>query len=253
MRNTLFVGKVYMRFDEITSTNDYAKEILSKSKPAEGLVIRADSQSDGHGQFGSTWNSNKGENLLLSVILYPSFLGLSSHFLLSICVALSVRDTISTLLPIYKVSIKWPNDIYVENKKVAGVLIQNSVIGSQLQSSIIGIGLNINQINFPAGLPNAGSLASITGSLLDIDSIEEVLFQNLEFRYLQLKKANEHSNLLKTYHSHLFRILEVSEFLDVDGTTFWGIIQGVTEEGMLRVATNGQELLFDVKDVKMKI
>jgi BirA family transcriptional regulator, biotin operon repressor / biotin---[acetyl-CoA-carboxylase] ligase len=253
MRNTLFVGKVYLRFDEIASTNDYAKEILSKSKPAEGMVIRADNQSDGHGQFGSKWDSSRGENLLLSLILYPNFLELTSHFLLSACVALAVRDCVAEILPTYQVKIKWPNDIYINNKKVAGILIQNSVIGNHLQSSIVGIGLNINQLNFPDNLPNAGSLASVSGFPLDIDTIETNLFQQLEFRYLQLKKTNEHPNLLKNYHEYLFRIFEVTEFLYEDGTSFWGIVQGVTLDGKMQVAVNGQALFFDVKDVKMKI
>jgi BirA family transcriptional regulator, biotin operon repressor / biotin---[acetyl-CoA-carboxylase] ligase len=251
MRNNLFVGKVYLRLDEIASTNDYAKEILSKSKPAEGMVIRADSQSAGRGQFGSKWEGNKGENLLMSVILYPNFLGLAEHFLLSAAVSIAVKDCLTKFLPNEVVKIKWPNDVYVSNKKVGGILIQNAITGIQLQSSIIGIGLNVNQSQFQENLPNAGSLSSITGQKFDLNQLEFSLFQELEYRYLQLKKPAEHAKLLETYHLHLFRRLEVTEFLYPDGSAFWGIIQGVNQEGKLIVESSGQSLLFDIKDIKM--
>jgi BirA family transcriptional regulator, biotin operon repressor / biotin---[acetyl-CoA-carboxylase] ligase len=185
--------------------------------------------------------------------LYPNFLELTAHFLLSASVALAVRDCVAAILPNHSIKIKWPNDIYIENKKIAGILIQNSVIGNHLQSSIVGIGLNVNQVNFSDNLPNAGSLATLSGQILTIETIEAALFQHLEYRYLQLKKASEHTNLLKNYHENLFRILEVTEFLYEDGTSFWGIVQGVTDEGKLKVLVNGQALFFDVKDVKMKI
>jgi BirA family transcriptional regulator, biotin operon repressor / biotin---[acetyl-CoA-carboxylase] ligase len=253
MRNTLFVGKVYLRFDEIASTNDYAKEMLSKNKPAEGTVVRADSQSAGRGQFGSTWASHKGENLLMSVILYPTFLEINAQFLLSIAVSIAVRDCVAAFLPQHDTKIKWPNDIYINHQKVAGILIQNALIGNQIQSAIVGIGLNVNQVIFAENLPNAGSLATIANEIYNIDIIEANLFQQIEYRYLQLKKTSEQSNLWAIYHQHLFKRYEAAEFIYPDGTSIWGIVQGVNPEGKLLIESGGQSLIFEVKDVKMKV
>ncbi len=180
MPNTLFIGKVYLRFDELSSTNDHAAELLApehpshtKSKPAEGTVIRADSQSAGRGQFGSRWESAAGKNLTFSVILYPEWLEIEAQFYLSMAVALAVHNAVCEVyrgpLP---VQIKWPNDLYLGDQKMGGILIQNSLSGARIQSSIIGIGLNVNQLHFDPDLPNPVSLASASGHAFDLgDSV----------------------------------------------------------------------------------
>ncbi|MBK9336717.1 MAG: biotin--[acetyl-CoA-carboxylase] ligase [Lewinellaceae bacterium] len=132
MANTLFIGKVYHRFDALPSTNDYARELLAKSKPPEGTVLRAASQSAGRGQYGSRWLSAAGQNLTLSIILYPKWLQVAEQFRLSEAVALAVRDTVVAALPHASgagVLIKWPNDVYLSDRKIAGILIQNALNG----------------------------------------------------------------------------------------------------------------------------
>ncbi len=255
MANTLFVGKVYHRFDELSSTNDYARDLLAKSKPPEGTVVQAASQSAGRGQFGSSWVSAPGENLTLSVILYPKWLPVQAQFRLNEAVALAVRDTVvwgleSVLTPSLQVSIKWPNDICIGPAKTAGILIQNTLKGAFLQTSIIGIGLNVNQTDFPESAPNASSLAGVLGRPTLLDTVSERLCEFLERRYLQLKSGNT-TRLRAEYHEELYGSGAERYFERSGGATFRGIIQGVSEDGRLQVNNEaGQTELFGLKEIK---
>jgi BirA family biotin operon repressor/biotin-[acetyl-CoA-carboxylase] ligase len=261
MANTLFIGKVYLRFDELPSTNDYAAALLlsagpsaalayTKSKPAEGTVIRADSQSAGRGQFGSRWESVAGKNLTFSVILYPSWLEIGAQFRLSMAVALAVHDAVSSNIgSVLPVRIKWPNDLYIDGRKTAGILIQNALAGTSIQSSIVGIGLNVNQLDFDPALPNPTSLALSSGHTFDLDEIADLLFECLEQRYLQLK-AGQSAQIRSAYESLLYRRGVETDFTDtVTGTNFTGIVLGVTDAGQLRVLTEQGERAFEVKQI----
>lgn len=253
MTNTLFIGKVYYRFDELPSTNDWAAELLAKSKPPEGTVVRADSQSAGRGQFGSRWESTAGKNLTLSVMLYPTWLEAQAQFYLSMAVGLALNDFIIALqsaIHNLQSAIKWPNDLYLGNRKTAGILIQNAVSGQHLQSSIVGIGLNVNQMEFDSTLPNPTSLALFFGKNFDLDEVAELLFECLERRYLQLK-SGQWATIKAEYEQSLFRLGEPLQFVrPADGSEFSGIIQGVTEAGRLRIETDFGEETFEVKEVK---
>lgn len=262
MANTLFIGKVYLRFDELSSTNDYAAELIasaafetgnmySKSKPAEGTVIRADSQSAGRGQFGSPWSSAPGKNLTFSVILYPNWLDIGAQFKLSMAVALALHDAVRTLQPTpLPIKVKWPNDLYIGACKTAGILIQNNIQGSGIQSSIVGIGLNVNQLDFDPTLPNPTSLALAFGNTFDLNEVAELLFECLERRYLQLK-SGQHTVIQSEYESLLFRRGIESIFTQAsDGQIFAGIILGVTDTGQLRILTEAGERTFGVKEVR---
>ena len=264
MSNTLFIGKVYHRFDELPSTNDWAAKIVAqssaspphlgelewaaKTKPPEGTVVRAANQTAGRGQLGSHWHSRPGENLLLSVILYPTWLEVQAQFYLSMAVALGVNDVIASLgHSSLGHSIKWPNDLYLDGKKTAGILIQNALSGSKLQTAIVGIGLNVNQLEFSADLPNATSLARALGQRFDLEEIAERLFECLERRYLQLKAGNR-AAIKAEYEGNLWRKGQSSQFVrSVDGLEFEGVILGVTDRGMLRVETEKGVEEFELK------
>ncbi len=257
MTNTLFIGKVYHRFGELPSTNDWAVELLSKSKPPEGTVVRADSQSAGRGQFGSRWVGAPGKNLTLSVILRPTWLSVSAQFYLSMAVAVALRDLLedkvpSTLhLPLPTLQIKWPNDIYLNTHKVAGILIQNTLSGQQLQASVVGIGLNVNQMEFDTSLPNPTSMALAFGQYFDLDEAAERLFECLEQRYLQLKSGGELA-IKAEYERHLLLANNPARFVrTADGVEFTGIIRGVTEGGRLRIETDAGEETFEVKELRL--
>jgi len=254
MTNSLFIGKVYHRFDELPSTNDWAADLLAKSKPPEGTVVRADSQSAGRGQFGSRWESEPGQNLLLSAILYPVWLEAQAQFYLSMAVALSLHDLVKAFqspIPNPQSPIKWPNDLYLSDRKTAGILIQNALSCQHLQSSIVGIGLNVNQMDFDPALPSPTSLALFFGEKFDLDEVAERLFQCLERRYLQLK-SGQRAAIKAEYEQSLFRLGEPSKFIrTADNSEFTGIIRGVTEAGRLRVETDFGEKTFEVKEVKL--
>lgn len=250
MTNTLFTGKVYYRFDELPSTNDYARDLLAKSRPSEGTVVRAASQSAGRGQFGSSWVAEPGANLTLSVILYPNWLTITEQFRLSEAVALAVRDAVSITVDGSPCTIKWPNDIYLNDRKTAGILIQNTLSGSQLEASVVGIGLNVNQTLFSTGAPNATSLALATGRTFDLDQVADALLERLEYRYLQLK-SGQSQELRAAYQSHLYSFGTTRDFIRPDGSVFSGTIQGVQTDGRLAVSINGNVELFAVKAIQM--
>jgi len=269
--NTRLIGKVYLRFDELPSTNDYALALLdaqaapsffpqntpptlrSNTKPAEGTVIRAANQSAGRGQMGSRWQSAPGQNLLLSVILYPDWLEASKQFYLSMAVALGSMSNVQQRMSNAQVhppfAIKWPNDLYIGVKKVGGILIQNAVSGSRLQSSVVGIGLNVNQLEFDPALPNPTSLAAVFGKKFDLDEVAEHLLERLDWRYEQLRRGSRAA--LKTEYEHsLLGFGEMARYARADGSEFEGIVRGVTEEGRLRIENKaGREETFGLKEV----
>lgn len=250
MTNTLFIGKVYQYFEEIQSTNDWALEQLAKSKPPDGMVVRAATQTVGHGQFGSRWLSPAGQNLLLSVILYPKWLAARDQFYLSMAMALGLHET----LDLSDARLKWPNDLYLGSKKAAGILIQNSLNGGTIQSSVVGIGLNVNQLEFDTSLPNPTSLAVHTGKTYDLDQLMSRLFTCLERRYLDLK-AGRLAEIKHAYENRLYRMNETTTFvLSKDETAFKGVIRGVNEAGHLRVELEDGELAqFDLKAIRMQV
>lgn len=183
------LGPNHIHFEEIDSTNLYAKLLLSKTTPRPGTVISADFQHLGKGQLDRQWHSAKGQNLTFSVIFYPTFLEPSQQFLLSIITCLSIKDYLSSL-EISNISLKWPNDILVNNKKLAGILILNTINSQKLQSSIIGIGLNLNQYDFPQNLNNATSISLLTGKFFHPASELNKLLKILEVKYNFELKSN---------------------------------------------------------------
>lgn len=245
--NTLFIGKVLLQLNKIDSTNSHAVKLLSKSKPSEGTVISAWNQERGRGQIGRGWQSEPGKNLTFSIILYPTFLQANQQFLISQAVALGIYDALSNLVPDLKV--KWPNDIYCGNKKLGGILIQNILFGTNIQSSIIGIGLNINQINFNKDLPNPVSLAIATQQEFDLSEILEKLCEKIESRYLQIRAGN-YNLIRKHYLENLYRLQESALYQNEQGETFSGTIVGVSETGKLNIHHKKGEEFFDVREVK---
>jgi BirA family biotin operon repressor/biotin-[acetyl-CoA-carboxylase] ligase len=231
-------------------------ELLTKSKPPEGTVVRADSQSAGRGQFGSRWESEPGKNLTLSVILCPTWLETQAQFYLSMAVALALHDLANALQSEFRnpqSAIKWPNDLYLGDRKTAGILIQNTLSGQHLQTSVVGIGLNVNQTAFDPALPNPTSLALFFGKKFDLDAVAECLFECLEHRYLQLK-SGQRTAIKAEYEQSLFRLGEPSKFVRAaDNSEFTGIIRGVTAAGRLRLETAAGEETFEVKELRMVV
>lgn len=244
--SALFVGTPTIDLITVDSTNDYASALLSKQQISDGLVVCARRQTKGKGQMGARWLTKEGKNLTLSIILKPKSLHIKHQFYLSIISSLSIRD----LLAKYHISaaVKWPNDIYVNHNKIAGILIQNSLIKSTIQHSIVGIGINVNQENFDVSIPNPTSLRLETNELHDLLKIREELYASFESYYIDLKEERFDS-LLGAYTDHLYQRDVVRSFRLADGSIVQGIIRGVEENGLLKVEIDDQIRRFSLKEI----
>ncbi len=247
MENNLFVGKVRHHFETLPSTNDFLAELLAKSKPPEGTVVWADNQTAGRGQYGSRWYSAPGQNLLVSVLLYPTWLKASDQWLLSEAMAAAIRDAVADLTQL-PARIKWPNDIYLGERKTAGLLLQCALSGAHVQHAIAGIGLNVNQTHFPPEAPNATSMALACGQPFDRLAVLERLLWSVEQRYLQLRQGQT-ERIRHDYRNHLLGMGQRRRFARPDGSTFDGTPQDVLPDGRLAVQTDQGNAVFDVKEL----
>ncbi|NJN77979.1 MAG: biotin--[acetyl-CoA-carboxylase] ligase, partial [Saprospiraceae bacterium] len=210
--------------------------------------MSASNQIAGRGQHDSIWESNANQNLTLSVIFYPTFLLPKHQFWLSQAVALGVRDFIAENTD-KKVSIKWSNDIYIEHKKVAGILIQNSISGTSIMNSVVGIGVNINQSEFGfEGSQRATSLFLETNKIQKLELMRYELCWHIEMRYLQLKRNHIHQ-IQSDYMDVLYQYQERKEYELPTGERFTGTIEGISPNGQLVINRNGDLLKFNVKEV----
>src|SRR5688572_4624485 len=166
MHVTPIIGNNILKLSAVDSTNTYAATLLKNQKPPEGLIIQALHQTAGRGQMGTNWHSIAGESLTFSVILTPDFLPAEKQFYLNMAISFGLYEYLS-VKGIHDGLIKWPNDLLVHRRKIAGILIENSIKGKALQHSIVGIGININSA--AAELPSvATSLFSETGRVLNL-------------------------------------------------------------------------------------
>jgi BirA family biotin operon repressor/biotin-[acetyl-CoA-carboxylase] ligase len=244
--NNLFIGKVLISLEIVDSTNDYAKDLLSKSKPLEGTAIIAHTQQQGRGQFGNKWLSEPGKNLTFSIILYPVFLNASQQFSLTQAIALGIKDLLAALVP-STVSIKWPNDIYIDERKVAGILIENTIAGQFLTDAVIGIGLNLNQTIF-GDLATATSVSLAAGKEFDKEEVLQNLFHHIEARYLQVKSGHI-KELQNEYLQSLYRINEPHNYR-AEQDIIEGTILGVNQYGQLQMEIDGAVRTFNNKEVE---
>ncbi len=244
--NTLFIGKTSVFMPECHSTNTLALELCQQpTPPADGSVIITENQTSGRGQRGNSWTTEPGMNLTFSVILRPSFLPITSQFYLNVFSALAISDYLVDRA-CKTVHIKWPNDIYADEKKIAGVLIENQVMGNQITHCVLGIGLNINQRAF--SIESITSLTLATGLGYNLPSEFEHLLTFLESRYLQLRQTNMQT-LMAEYLGRLYWLNEEHTFQTAPLGQFKGTISGVDSTGRLKINVNGHEKLFGVKDV----
>jgi BirA family biotin operon repressor/biotin-[acetyl-CoA-carboxylase] ligase len=233
--------------EETASTNLLMKELEKEGLLKNGLVLRAVNQTGGIGQSGNFWESEAGKNLTFSLFLDTHFLATEHVFQLNKIVSLAIHDYLVEM-KISDVKIKWPNDVYVGDKKIAGMLTHNSFLGDKLENSIIGIGLNINQVEFLSNAPNPVSLKQISNRDFNLDEELDKLLQFIYMRIIQLAKG-ELKQINDDYLNYLLGINEKRKFKD-DKREFYGYIKGVDSFGLLLIEKDTKELVtYDVKAI----
>ena len=238
-----------IKVNAIDSTNSFVRKFYEGNTDFEPVCVRAINQTDGRGQRGSNWLSKAGENLTFSILYPQEKLNISRHFLLSATISLAVLQVLKEM-EIPDIKVKWPNDILSAKNKIGGILIENIVKTEGIVASVIGIGLNVNQADFN-GLPNAGSLKSVTNQSFDLDELLERFIITIENELKELPKRQS-MDILEEYAQNMFRLNVVSSFSSKKGEKFNGIIRGVTTEGKLNLEIeDGVFKTYDLKEIQL--
>lgn len=237
-----------IKLDAIDSTNEFLKDLISKQLVENFTIVTAENQTKGKGQMGSVWNSEIGKNLIMSTLIKNFIFDITKIFNLNIAFSLAVINALEER-KIPKVSIKWPNDIMSDTKKIGGILIENSIKSDGTIFSVVGLGLNVNQTYFQ-DLPKASSLALICDAFFDK---EELLFSIIENMKLNIISWNEHSDLMwQKYTNNLFKKGIPMPFQNREKQNFMGIIQGVSSIGKLKILLENDTVSeFDIKEIQL--
>tara|TARA_B110000438_G_scaffold240010_1_gene238502 strand:+ start:843 stop:1583 length:741 start_codon:yes stop_codon:yes gene_type:complete len=243
----LFIGNNLIELDVVDSTNNYAANLLSQTKLVNGTAIMTHFQTGGRGQRGSDWVSEPGKNLLFSIVLNGHFINTNNYFLLSKAIAIGINEALE------EVSgetgfIKWPNDIYISQKKIAGILIENQWKGNLLEVAIVGVGINVNQMDFDQ-LSDVTSLSLLSSKSYDLHDVLKKIFEKIEFYYNLLKKGE--IELINTmYFNHLMFSNEWKTYDSIKGRIEGKIIE-VKENGLIVLKLRNKEIInFEFKELK---
>lgn len=237
-----------IKLDAIDSTNSYLRRLINETDVADYTIVMAKKQTQGRGQMGTVWNSDDGKNLMFSVFKDLSIHDVEFPFYISMAISLAVLKAFKTLY-IPDLRIKWPNDILSADKKICGILIEN-VIKNKLNSTIIGIGINVNQTEFK-NLPKASSLKNITGVHYNLDEILQLIIKYTK-EYSSLLQHKKYDFVKNEYETNLFRKNKPSTFKNEEGVLFSGFIKGVTKYGKLQVILEDEIVKkFDLKEITL--
>ncbi len=226
-------------------------DLLKQETLTEGTLIKTESQTAGRGQYGNTWQSEKGRNLTFSLVIHPTFLAPTRQFYLSKITSLAVLGMLTEFVPAsqYDIAIKWPNDILVHGEKIAGILIEN-MLGTRgtIQSSVIGVGINVNQLNFANTARKALSLAGLLGKEQDRRVILERFCNHFEALYLNLKQGRLEM-ISKQYLLNLYQYQVPANYRS-GGESLRGSITGIQENGLLLLETEKCLRTFNFKEIE---
>jgi BirA family biotin operon repressor/biotin-[acetyl-CoA-carboxylase] ligase len=246
--NTLFIGKQIISLPSCHSTNDLMAQMSAKNQLYEGAIIVTKHQTKGKGQRGNMWNSPEGKNLTFSIFLKPRFLKASQQFELNRMVSLALLDVVRDLNSAAKIFVKWPNDLMLNRKKVAGILIENSIGQKGISESVLGIGLNVNQID--EILPTATSLVQQFEQEYDLNEILLKIVQRIEHYYL-IVRSSDFRFIHEMYESKLYLKDQVAYYEDASGK-FNGIIRKVNPDGVLEIEDeSGIYKKYHFKEVRL--
>jgi len=249
----MFNRSKILTFDQLGSTNNYLLDLLqnNKSNVDEGTVVLTPEQNDGRGTGANKWESEANKNLTFSLLLRPVFLAADEQFYLSKMISLALVDVVGKLINAQsQIKIKWPNDIFVGNKKLAGILIENAIAGNSFLYSVVGIGLNVNQESF-GWAPNAVSLKMLNGQHFDMNNCLDEILKHIEIWYSHLQ--SNRALIDKMYLENLYRYNQTCQYKKND-ELFEATINGVDEFGrLLMVNSTGVKLCFDFKEIEFII
>lgn len=245
-------GNHIIKLETVDSTNVFAQELLQNHKVEDGTVIVSRNQTKGKGQRGSLWIAEPGTNLTFSIIFFPKQLTADKQFLLNKAFSLAVYDFLSNH-GLSDISIKWPNDVMIKGKKIAGMLVENSVAGEYIRSIIAGFGINVNQTNFGMSLIDiATSMRLEKATVFKLDELLLELIESIKSRYAQVLK-HENKLITQDYTSHLFQ-LNLWGMYEANGKEFIGCIRGINDTGQLIVEhQGGVKQTFANKEIRYKI
>jgi BirA family biotin operon repressor/biotin-[acetyl-CoA-carboxylase] ligase len=225
-------GTPFVSLSSVDSTNDQARRAIQAGAALPGMAFFTADQQKGKGQRGKTWEAAKDQSLALSILIKPDFLTVQQQFLLSAIIALGTRAWLATQVPLDQFQIKWPNDLYWNNQKIGGILIENIVTsGGEWNWAIAGIGINLNQEKFPDNLPNPISLFQVNGKKSDPVTAAKSLCASLS-DFLQTALCNDQQKILEQYQQLLYGRGELCNFSRA-GVSFQAIPLGITEQGEL--------------------
>ena len=238
-----------IKLDAIDSTNSFLKELAQNSILENFTIVTTNKQENGRGQQVSKWISEPFKNLTFSIFIKHKDLKIEHQKFLNYAISLSIYNTLERK-KIKKLSIKWPNDILSVNKKICGILIENNLQKNLIKSSIIGIGLNVNQTDFKQ-LPNASSLKILTGRVFNLDELLQLIQKNLKYYFKFLERGNLEF-IKSAYENRLFRKDKPSSFKDQQGNIFAGFIKGINDLGNLQILLEDDIVkVFDLKEVTL--
>lgn len=237
---------------EAESTNRQILEFTSKCEAPFALM--AYKQTAGRGQRGNTWESEEGKNITLSILMRPTTVKASEQFVISQVVSVAIAETLRHFMPDLSsaVTIKWPNDIYVSNRKICGILIENSLSGNKITQSIVGIGLNVNQTVFVSDAPNPVSMKQLTGKEWDIDALAQYMCNVIERVAQTFLQTDRYPRLRERYFSMLWRAQGYHSYIDTaTGSKFQAMISDIAETGHITLTDDqGRQRQYAFKEVE---
>lgn len=241
-------------FETIHSTNSYLKELNGGDADYDMELVTTEYQTAGRGQKGNSWESENGKNLLFSLLFHPRDIGANRQFCISEIISLSVVNALKQVsegvVDASDFSVKWPNDIYWKEKKIAGILIENDLVGHNIKDCIIGVGLNVNQSCFVSDAPNPVSLYNIVGTQIDRESLLSTIMTNF-IAYIERLYLNNISDIHREYMSNLFRRSGIHHYRDVNGL-FQASIKDVRDDGrLILLDTDGNQRIYEFKEVSI--
>lgn len=248
----LFLHKMtkfsFTYFKKIDSTNAFMAELPEKERV--GAVVFAREQTAGKGMGTNSWESRPGENLTFSMGEDMSFLPAADQFLLSQAVPLGLLDVLDVMLPMSKLTVKWPNDIFFEDRKLCGILVNSSIHGSEMGVSVIGIGLNVNQMHFQDWPTHPVSIKMILGQEVALEAYMSQLVEAVDRRVQLLRTDDGMSKIQHDYLNRLYRYHTWSDY-EVNGQKVKRFITGIDAFGRLETLDeSNQQCVYDIKEIK---